>query len=132
MTVTLVGAVAVRALPGVAAIPNTSRSRCPLASAGPRKLPRRPRPSGRAPPSHCSSAPCKDRRPERNASGRQWFTIRIADTDARQEQGLMFVGMLPVDEGMLFPAPTPRIMNFWMKNTVIPLDQLFIAVFGQQ
>ena len=35
----------------------------------------------------------------RSATGRQWFTIRIADTDARQEQGLMFVRSLPADQG---------------------------------
>jgi uncharacterized protein len=63
--------------------------------------------------------------------GRQWFTIRIADTEARQEQGLMFVRTLPADEGMLFPQDKPRIMNIWMKNTLIPLDILFISPRGR-
>jgi len=67
----------------------------------------------------------------RASGGRQWFTIRIADTEARQEQGLMFVRALPGDEGMLFPQDTPRIMNFWMKNTLIPLDILFITPRGR-
>jgi uncharacterized protein len=67
----------------------------------------------------------------RTATGRQWFTIRIADTDERQEQGLMFVRTLPADEGMLFPQATPRIANFWMKNTLIPLDLLFISAHGR-
>lgn len=67
----------------------------------------------------------------RTATGRQWFTIRIADTDARQEQGLMFVRALPADEGMLFPQDAPRIATFWMKNTLIPLDLLFITAHGR-
>ena len=67
----------------------------------------------------------------RTAGGRQWFTIRVADSEPRQEQGLMFVRALPADEGMLFPQATPRIMNFWMKNTLIPLDLLFITARGR-
>lgn len=67
----------------------------------------------------------------RTASGRQWFTIHIADSPARQEQGLMFVGLLPADEGMLFPFAVPQVANFWMKNTVIPLDLLFITPRGR-
>ena len=67
----------------------------------------------------------------RTGQGRQWFNIRVADTEARQEQGLMYVRALPVDAGMLFPQATPRIMTFWMKNTVIPLDILFITARGR-
>jgi uncharacterized membrane protein (UPF0127 family) len=66
----------------------------------------------------------------RTASGRQWFTISIADTPARQEQGLMFVRALPSDEGMLFPQPQPQVMSMWMKNTLIALDMLFIDSRG--
>ena len=67
----------------------------------------------------------------RSSQGRQWFNIRIADSEARQEQGLMYVRALPADEGMLFPATKPRVMTFWMKNTVIPLDLLFITARGR-
>jgi len=67
----------------------------------------------------------------RTAAGRQWFSIRIADTDSRQEQGLMYVRALRADEGMLFPQRSPHIATFWMKNTLIPLDLLFITARGR-
>ena len=47
-------------------------------------------------------------------AGPSWFNIRIADTPAHQELGLMFVSHLPSDEGMLFPQDQPRIVTMWM------------------
>jgi uncharacterized membrane protein (UPF0127 family) len=58
---------------------------------------------------------------------RQHFDVWIADTPTRQAQGLMFVRDLPADRGMLFPEPEARPTAFWMKNTYIELDMLFIG-----
>lgn len=58
---------------------------------------------------------------------RQHFDAWIAASPAQQEQGLMFVRDLPASRGMLFPEAEPRAVSFWMKNTYIELDLLFIG-----
>jgi len=55
----------------------------------------------------------------------------IADTPARQAQGLMFVRELPATRGMLFVYDEPRMLGMWMKNTYIELDMLFIRADGR-
>ena len=62
---------------------------------------------------------------------RDHFEVWIADTPARQEQGLMFVRDLPPGEGMLFPESSPQVAHFWMKNTYIPLDMVFVGKDGR-
>jgi uncharacterized membrane protein (UPF0127 family) len=52
--------------------------------------------------------------------------VELARAAAEQEQGLMFRTALAPDEGMLFPMEPNRQASFWMKNTVIPLDLVFI------
>jgi uncharacterized protein len=59
------------------------------------------------------------------------FTVELARTPAEQAQGLMFRTGLSDVEGMLFPFDEPRIASFWMKNTLIPLDIIFIGPNGK-
>ena len=43
----------------------------------------------------------------------------------------MFVRDLPPGEGMLFPEDSPQVAHFWMKNTYIPLDMVFVGADGR-
>ena len=47
-----------------------------------------------------------------------------------QAKGLMFRTELADNAGMIFPFPEPKVASFWMKNTVIPLDIIFIRANG--
>jgi uncharacterized protein len=66
----------------------------------------------------------------RTASSILKFKVEVARTGEEQERGLMFRESLPVDGGMIFPMAPPRFASFWMKNTVIPLDMIFIRTDG--
>lgn len=56
----------------------------------------------------------------------QTILLEVATTPAEQAQGLMFRPELAADRGMLFQFPEARIVRFWMKNTLIPLDMIFL------
>ena len=59
------------------------------------------------------------------------FNVYLADETWQKARGLMFVKSLPEDWGMLFRYPTERGISMYMKNTLIPLDMLFIAAGGE-
>lgn len=54
----------------------------------------------------------------------------LADTRERQIRGLMWVNAMPDNAGMVFDYVRPREMSIWMKNTLIPLDIVFIGIDG--
>jgi len=66
----------------------------------------------------------------RSATGTHRFTVQVAATPDEQEQGLMFYKSLRPDQGMIFPYDPPQDVAFWMKNTLIPLDIIFIRADG--
>jgi uncharacterized protein len=59
------------------------------------------------------------------------FKVELATNDAERERGLMFVKHLPAGQGMLFDFQTDQPVSFWMHNTYIPLDMMFIASDGR-
>ena len=58
------------------------------------------------------------------------FIVEVAETGEQQAQGLMFRKSLAPDRGMVFPRDPPGDASFWMKNTLIPLDIIFIRTDG--
>jgi uncharacterized membrane protein (UPF0127 family) len=58
------------------------------------------------------------------------FKAEIAADPASQERGLMFRKSMPANTGMLFDFHSPHYENFWMKNTALPLDLIFIRPDG--
>lgn len=64
------------------------------------------------------------------ASGNHAFSVWIAADSRSRERGLMFVRDLPADRGMLFLFEFPQPLAFWMKNTYVSLDLVFIGEDG--
>ena len=52
--------------------------------------------------------------------------VSLARTDVERQHGLMYVQNLATDDGMLFIFDADSVQSFWMKNTLIPLDMIFI------
>jgi uncharacterized protein len=55
------------------------------------------------------------------------FRVEVADTPTQRELGLQYRKELAADRGMIFLFPAPSVQSFWMKNTPLPLDMIFIG-----
>ena len=65
-----------------------------------------------------------------SANGIHRFKVEVAATPDQQQHGMMFRTALAPDRGMLFPLEQVRPASFWMRNTLIPLDIIFIRSDG--
>jgi uncharacterized membrane protein (UPF0127 family) len=63
--------------------------------------------------------------------GNKSFALEVADTMATRTYGLMRRDSMPSDHGMIFVFPDEEERGFWMKNTRIPLDIVFVNSSGQ-
>jgi uncharacterized protein len=65
-----------------------------------------------------------------SSTGVHAFNVTLATNEKERERGLMFVKHLPEGQGMLFDFKTDQPVSFWMHNTYISLDMLFIRSDG--
>src|SRR5688500_17973630 len=77
-------------------------------------------------PAGCRRKPASDLATIRMKLGNETFTLEVADTEAARQYGLMHRDSMPSDHGMLFVFPVEQRLGFWMKNTRIPLDIIFV------
>jgi len=89
-----------------------------------------PAPTAPAPVAAAPAAPVFEPLDIVSAKGPIHFRVEVAADEATREQGLMFRTHLDDDQGMLFDFHTAQQVSFWMKNTLIPLDMIFIRADG--
>ena len=63
--------------------------------------------------------------------GRETFRVMVADNDQTREIGLMYRKHMGRSEGMIFDFHDPQPVTFWMENTILPLDIIFIDAGGR-
>jgi len=65
------------------------------------------------------------------ARGRFPYTLEVAATSEQQACGMMFRERVAPGTGMSFPMQPPREAGFWMENTLVPLDLIFVSPAGR-
>jgi uncharacterized membrane protein (UPF0127 family) len=115
--------------PEVAPVPNEAPGRCIV------KLPATPPPHGQksptCPPDPGGMPPISHGSVSFvDAPGAPRIAVEIATTSAWHERGLMYRTSMPDEQGMLFSWDTEGNRSFWMHDTCIPLDMLYVALDG--
>ncbi|MFB0612760.1 DUF192 domain-containing protein [Aurantiacibacter poecillastricola] len=102
-----------------------------IAACTPQAAEQAPEPTGEASSAHPESG--LEVVPVTVTSGEETYTFlsEVADTPEAQARGLMFRTEMGPDEGMIFPYEPAQSLSFWMRNTVLPLDIIFIGPDGR-